>query len=160
MFPITSGGLIDEKIFVFVGVVLSMLIISVSAALDLCICAELPSRVDLNSEFTINPYYADPDDPLEERDKINLSLAAFKPGREVEQIILFENPNHFDAVVELTDTGQHIFLLERDPNRYRLTEIRGFIKSVAWAGETGSIIPPGPGEAGSAKREDHGLRPV
>jgi len=110
------------------------------AALAHCIWAEVPSRVDLNSEFTINAYYAHPDDPLEERDKTNLSLVVFKPGQEVEQIILFENPNHYDAVVELTDTGQHIFVLERDPNRYRLTEIRDFSKSVAWAGQAGPIL--------------------
>ncbi len=121
-------------------VMLCMLVFSASAALAHCIWAEVPSRVDPGQEFTVLAYYADPDDPLEKRDKTNLSLVVFKPGQEMEQIILFENPNHYDNEVSLTDPGQHIFVLERDPNRYRLTEIRDFGKSLTWVGEAGSLV--------------------
>ncbi len=110
-----------------------------SKAFAHCIWAEVPSRVDLNSEFTVNAYFAHADDPLEERELTSLSLVVFKPGQDVEPVTLFENPHHYDATIKLTDPGQHIFVLERDPNRYRLTEIRDFSKSVTWAGVAGSI---------------------
>ena len=129
-----------KKSLVVFCAMLSFVIFSASAALAHCIWAEVPSRVDPGQEFSVLAYYADPDDPLEERDQTSLSLVVFKPGQKVEPITLFENPHHYDAEVTLTDPGQHIFVLERDPNRYRLTEIRDFSKSVTWVGQSGSIV--------------------
>lgn len=129
-----------KKSLVVFCAMLSFVIFSAPAALAHCIWAEVPSRVDPGQEFTVLAYYADPDDPLEERDQTSLSLVVFKPGQVVEQITLFENPHHYDAEVTLTDPGQHIFVLERDPNRYRMTEIRDFGKSVTWVGQSGSMV--------------------
>ena len=129
-----------KKSLVVFCAMLSFVIFSASAALAHCIWTEVPSRVDPGQEFTVLAYYADPDDPLEERDQTSLSLVVFKPGQVVEQITLFENPHHYDVEVTLTDPGQHIFVLERDPNRYRMTEIRDFGKSVTWVGQAGSMV--------------------
>ncbi len=128
-----------KSLFIFCALV-SFVFFSAATVLAHCIWAEVPSRVDLNSEFTVNAYFAHADDPLEERELTSLSLVVFKPGQDVEQVTLFENPHHYDATVKLTDPGQHIFVLERDPNRYRLTEIRDFSKSVTWAGVAGSFM--------------------
>lgn len=129
-----------KRSLIVVCAMLSFVIFSASAALAHCIWAEVPSRVDPGQEFTVNAYFAHADDPLEERELTSLGLVVFKPGQKVEPITLFENPHHYDAAVTLKDPGQHIFVLERDPNRYRLTEIRDFSKSVTWVGQAGSIV--------------------
>lgn len=119
---------------------LSMVLFSFSVSLAHCIWTEVPFTVEPDQEFNVRAYYAHPDYLLEERDKTNLSLVVLKPGQEMEEIVLFENPNHYDNDIILTNPGQHIFVLERDPNRYRLTEIRDVGKSVTWVGEAGSLI--------------------
>lgn len=129
-----------KKYFVATVLFVGLFMMVTSKAMAHCIWAEVPSRVDINSEFTINAYFAHADDPLDERELTSLGLVVFKPGQKVEPITLFENPNHYDAVIKLTDPGQHIFVLERDPNRYRLTEIRDFGKSMTWVGQAGSIM--------------------
>ncbi|EFI35438.1 hypothetical protein Dthio_PD2858 [Desulfonatronospira thiodismutans ASO3-1] len=97
---------------------LSMVLFSFSVSLAHCIWTEVPFTVEPDQEFNVRAYYAHPDYLLEERDKTNLSLVVLKPGQEMEEIVLFENPNHYDNDIILTNPGQHIFVLERDPNRY------------------------------------------
>ena len=129
-----------KKSLVVFCAILSFVMFSSSAALAHCIWTEVPSRVDPGQEFNVRAYFAHPDYPLEDRDKTSLSLVVLNPGHEMQEIVLFGNPHHYDADVTLTDPGQHIFVLERDPNRYRLTEIRDFGKSVTWVGQSGSIV--------------------
>lgn len=129
-----------KKSLVVFCVMVSLVIFSTSSAIAHCIWAEAPAMVSLNKEITFNAYFAHADDPLEERELTSMGLVVFEPGGEIRQIDLDERATYYEAAVRLTKPGQHVFVLERDPNRYRLTEIRDFSKSVTWAGEAGSIV--------------------
>ncbi|WP_028575485.1 DUF4198 domain-containing protein [Desulfonatronovibrio hydrogenovorans] len=129
-----------KKFITVLGAMLGMIFISLSSSLAHCIWTEVPFKVEPGQEFTVSAYYAHPDYPLEERDKTSLSLVVLKPGEEMQEIVLFENPYHYDNEVSLNSPGQHFFVLERSPNRYRLSEIRDFGKSMTWVGEAGSLV--------------------
>ncbi len=119
---------------------MAILFLMTSISFAHCIWSESPAKVELNQEFTVKAFYADPDDPVEERDKTNMSLYLFTPGGEVQALELNEKSTFYQTSAMLTETGQHLFVLERDPSRYRLQEIRDFGKSVTWAGEQGGIV--------------------
>ncbi|WP_028575847.1 DUF4198 domain-containing protein [Desulfonatronovibrio hydrogenovorans] len=129
-----------KKGIIVLALAANLVLMSAVSALAHCIWAEVPTRVDVGQEFGITAFYADPDDPLDERDLTNLNLYVFKPNGQTVEIPLEEKAAHYEAVAKLTNAGQHLFVLERDPNRHRLTEIRDFSKAVTWAGQQGSIL--------------------
>ena len=122
------------------GMTICSFLFLATAALAHCIWSEPPAHVDLNQPFTIKAFYADPDDPMEERDKTDLSFYVLPPGKSLQELELTEQSTYYTADTELNEPGQHIFILERVPNRYRLQEIRDFGKSVTWAGSRGDIV--------------------
>ncbi|WP_084591154.1 DUF4198 domain-containing protein [Desulfonatronovibrio magnus] len=120
----------------------SVLIMLATATLAMahCIWTEVPFQVNAGQNFKLKAFFAHADDPLDERELTNLNLFIFTPGGDTKQVDLTELDNHYEASVTLANSGQHIFVLERDPNRYRLTEIRDFSKSVVWASQAGSLV--------------------
>ncbi|WP_291322338.1 DUF4198 domain-containing protein [Desulfonatronospira sp.] len=115
--------------------------LSVAAAAHAhCIWSEPPYRVDPGDQIIVDVFYADPDDPLDERDKTNMSLYVLSPGGETTDAALNELDTYYQAAVSFEDTGMYTLILERDPNRYRLQEIRDFGKSIVWSGQDGGLV--------------------
>lgn len=122
-------------------VVLSILMVLLMSVMTFahCIWVEVPTNVSVGEGFQVLAFYADPDDPIEERDMTELSLYAIAPNSEVHPIDLVKGETYQHAMMTLSKEGQWRLALERQPNRYRLQEIRDAGKSIVWVGPTGTL---------------------
>ena len=105
-----------------------------------CIWVEVPTSVSRGERFQAVAFYAHPDDPIEERDMTELSLYAITPYGEAHPIDLVKGETYQRAMMTLSEEGQWRLVLERQPSRYRLQEIRDFGKSLVWVGQTGTWV--------------------
>ncbi|ADQ14454.1 hypothetical protein [Halanaerobium hydrogeniformans] len=124
-----------KYLIIFAFTVLLVSLFSVSA-LAHCVWVELPAQTSLNEEFEVYAYYADPDDPMEERDQTELELYIIDYNGEKHDLDLSEQSTYYNAFAELSTAGEYNFILEREPNRYRLQQIRDFGKAVTLAGNS------------------------
>lgn len=104
-----------------------------------CIWPETPARVAAGETFALRAFYADPDEPLDERELTDLVLWVHSPSGEREPVTLTPQETFEEATITLTTAGAHTFVLEREPSRYRLQEIRDFGKSTTLVGVAGSV---------------------
>lgn len=117
-----------------------MVVLMAAGAFAHCIWVEVPTSVSVGEPFQALAFYADPDDPVEERDMTELSLYAIAPDGEAHPIDLVKGETYQQAAITLSEEGQWRLALEREPNRYRLQEIRDFGKSLVWVGQTGTWV--------------------
>lgn len=98
------------------------------------IFTEIPLNVDLGQTVVFKAFFSDPDDEIEARDMCDLSLSIRYPDQKIKDFNLKQMPTYYLGEKTFDQEGEHVFILVREPYRYRLTEIRDFGKSIVWVG--------------------------
>lgn len=123
------------------GMLTFLLVLLVSStAWAHCTWVEAPYQVSQDEVFSVMAFYADPDDPMEERDMTELSLYVIGPDGAAQPVDMARAATYQYASMTLDQEGQWRLALEREPNRYRLQEIRDFGSSIVWVGEAGTWV--------------------
>ena len=122
--------MIKKKYFMALALTLLLVISFSTISLAHCVWVESPASTSLNEEIEIYSYYGYPDGPIEERDQTELELYVIDQNGERHNLDLNEYATYYNAYTQFSDSGEYTFVVEREPNRYRLQQIRDFAKSV------------------------------
>ncbi|MCK8825983.1 DUF4198 domain-containing protein [Fuchsiella alkaliacetigena] len=123
-----------KGIIVLLVMSITILIFS-SVALAHCAWIELPLRAEIGEEIEFDIFWADPDDPIDERDMTELSLQFRRPDGEIEDISMDNRETFYQAGIEFENEGEYTFFAVRPPHRYRMSQYRDFAKSITWIGD-------------------------
>lgn len=127
--------MLQKKSPLVLAAILSILVLFSTGVWAHCVWIETPMKAQLGQEYSIPVYYADPDDPIEERDLTDLSLYLFTAVGEMLELTLETRETFEDTKMVFSEKGLYTFMAERVPYRYRLQEIRDFGKSFSWVEE-------------------------
>lgn len=122
------------KTKIMISAVLMVFVLS-SAALAHNVFVEVPLQVEEGEELEFKSFYSNPDDPIEERDMTPLELAVRLPDGTMQDIDMDQHATYYQTVKTFEQSGEYVFILEREPYQHRTTEIRDFGKSIVWTGE-------------------------
>ncbi|MEJ6951617.1 hypothetical protein [Natronospora cellulosivora (SeqCode)] len=103
-----------------------------------CVWVEAPVQVNPGEEFEVLVYFADADDPIEERDMTELQLFLVDSNWNFEEIELIKEDTYQRAMLSIDQPGEHTLIAERVPSRWRTTEIRDFAKKSVLVGDNAS----------------------
>ena len=130
-----------QKISYTLLILLVVTALSSSVAYAHCIWSEPPSQITLDEDFIVKAFYAHPDDPIEGRDMTDLSLYVLDSDGQKVELELKKLATYQQAVANLSQPDLYVFILEREPNRYRLQEIRDYGLSFTVAGDHERELP-------------------
>ena len=105
-----------------------------------CIWIESPATIPGDTETLFTAFYAHPDEAMAERELTSLTLFAAHSTGQVVELPLERYTNFEQASAVLPVSGQWQLILEREPNRYRMQEIRDFGKAVVWVDGSGTLV--------------------